>query len=364
MKNTFGNSITVTLFGESHGTHIGAVVDGITPGLKVDTDIVAEALRLRRPSGDISTKRVESDRFSIISGVKDGYTTGAPLCIVIENLDTKSADYDSLSSLARPSHVDFSAYLKYHGYEDKKGSGHFSGRLSAPIVAVGAILREALKEKGILIGTHVLSIKGIKERGFDQNNIKKDVEALSTLVFPTLEEEKGEMMKKEILKAREEGDSVGGVLETAIVGMPGGVGEPWFDSIESTISHAMFSIGGVKAIEFGLGFDMCNLYGSEANDILGIKDGEVALLRNNSGGINGGISNGAPIIFRLGVKPTPTIFKEQKSVDYINKKDVDLRVCGRHDPCIVHRVRAVVDAMTAIAVADMLVCRFGTDYLK
>ncbi len=364
MKNTFGHSLTVTLFGESHGSHIGAVLDGVTPGLKVDENIIKEALRLRRPSGDISTQRSESDPFSIVSGVKDGYTTGAPLCLLIENGNTKSSDYKKLSGIARPSHADYSAYLKYHGFEESIGGGHFSGRLTAPIVALGAILREALKKKGILIGTHLLSVKGVSERHFDEKNLIKDINSLSTLTFPVLDGERGEEMKKEILKAKESGDSVGGVLETVVVGMPGGVGEPWFDSLEATISHAMFSIGGVKGIEFGLGFGITDLLGSEANDILEIKDNEVEITRNNSGGICGGISNGAPIIFRLAIKPTPSISKEQKSIDFINKRDVQLSIKGRHDPSIVHRVRAVVDALLAITLADALTQRFGTDYLR
>ncbi len=364
MKNTFGQSLTVTLFGESHGSHIGAVLDGLTPGLKVDENIIEDALKLRRPEGDISTKRCEKDPFKIISGVKDGYTTGAPLCLIIENLSTKSGDYDSLNGIARPSHADYAARLKYHGFEENRGGGHFSGRLSAPLVAVGAILKEALKEKGILIGTHILSIKNINERHFEKNNLKEDIEALSSLTFPALEDDKAQEMKAQILLAKEMGDSVGGVLESAIIGMPGGVGEPWFDSLESIISHAMFSIGGVKGIEFGLGFGITDLFGSEANDILEIKDNKIEITRNASGGINGGISNGAPIIFRLAVKPTPSISKEQRSVDFINNKEINLSIGGRHDPCIVHRVRAVVDALLAITVADILTQRFGTDYLK
>ena len=361
MKNTFGNAITVTLFGESHGPAIGAVLDGLAPGIKIDREYIAAKLEQRKAKGKISTKRKEADEFKILSGVFNGYTTGTPLAIVIENKDVRSADYDALGRMARPSHADLTAHYKYGGYEDFRGGGHFSGRLTAPIVAVGAILMKALEDKGIHIGTHIKKCYDVCDRDFDC--YMDDIKELSTMEFPVLCEDKAAAMIKNIEAASSEGDSLGGILETAVIGMPKGVGEPWFDSIESMISHAMFSIPAVKAVEFGAGFDMANMKGSEANDSFMYENGEIITRTNNNGGINGGITNGMPMVFRLAVKPTPSIFKEQQTVDFERGENIKINLVGRHDPAIVHRARAVVDAMTAITLADMLTVRFGTNYL-
>lgn len=361
MKNTFGTSLTVTLFGESHGPAIGAVLDGIAPGIPVCEEEIREQLSLRRPVGAISTARQETDEFQILSGVHGGYTTGTPIAIVIPNRDTRPTDYDGFATVARPSHADYTAECKYHGYQDKRGGGHFSGRVTAALVAVGAIVRGALARKGIRIGTHVLSCGGVNDRAFD--NVERDIDALAHKPFAVLSDEAGDAMRAAILRAKEAGDSVGGVLETAIVGMPGGVGEPWFDTVEGLLSHALFSIPAVKGVEFGDGFAIAQKTGSQANDCWRMQEGKVISTTNHSGGINGGITNGMPVLFRVAVKPTPTIGLAQDSVDLASGENATLASRGRHDPAIVHRARAVVDAVSAIVLADLLAGRYGTDWL-
>lgn len=361
MKNTFGNALTVTLFGESHGSAIGAVIDGIAPGIRIDKEYIETKTALRRPSGKISTARSEKDELIFESGVYDGHTTGTPICILIKNADTHSSDYSSLAGKARPGHADFPAFCKYHGFEDARGGGHFSGRITAALVAAGAIVQSALKQKGIIIGTHISRLAGIND---DKMNPEADVERLENATFPLVNSSLEEKMKDAIMQARSEGDSVGGVLETAIVGMPSGVGEPWFDTVESMLSHALFSVPAVKGVEFGDGFSLADMRGSESNDAYRIdENGNAYTLTNHNGGIGGGITNGQPIVFRCAVKPTPSIAKKQKTVDYMNVCNTDIEIKGRHDPCIVHRARAVVDAVTALTLADMLTVRYGTDWL-
>ena len=360
MKNTFGNAITVTIFGESHGEEIGAVIDGLAPGITVDTEYIAQSLTLRRPYGKISTTRREDDKFRIVSGVFEGHTTGSPIAILIPNENVKSKDYKAIADIPRPSHADYAAEAKYHGFQDYRGGGHFSGRITAALVAAGSIVNLALQNKGIYIGTHILNLHGIADRSIESED---DVKLLSAKQFPTLSSEAEEKMEKEILAARERGDSVGGILETVVYGVEAGVGEPFFDSMESVLSHMLFSIPAIKGVEFGKGFGFAELYGSEANDPFAVENGKVVTKTNNSGGINGGITNGMPITFRSAVKPTPSIYLEQESVSLSKMENAPLKIEGRHDPAIIHRVRAVVDAATAIAIADMLTVRFGTDYL-
>lgn len=361
MKNVFGSSITVTLFGESHGEVIGVVLDGLPSGIVIDNDYIDKKLAERRPSGKISTARVEKDEYKLISGVFGGFTTGTPLAILIENKNTVSRNYDFIKDTPRPSHADYAASCKYHGYQDYRGGGHFSGRITAALVAAGAILGVALTNKNIKIGTHIAVLHGISDRSF--KDLESDLVLLSNKAFPVLSDEAEEKMKKEITFAKEQGDSVGGILESVILGVPTGVGEPWFDSVESMISHMLFSIGGIKGIEFGDGFSLAGLLGSEANDEFEIYNGKVVTKTNHSGGINGGITNGMPITLRCAVKPTPSIYKEQQSVNLKTMKNEIIKIEGRHDPAIIHRVKSVVDAALAIVVADMLTQRFGTDYL-
>ena len=361
MKNSFGNSITITLFGESHGEYIGAVLDGLAPGIKIDDDYIKTKLSLRRPSGKISTARVEADEYKIVSGVFNGYTTGTPLCFLIPNSNQHSKDYGEHLDILRPSHADYAAECKYHGFEDHRGGGHFSGRITAALVGAGAILGSALENKGIKIGSHITELHGAFDRPFDE--VEADIDLLSTKYFPVLTDDAEARMVKEIEKAASLGDSVGGILESGIIGLPAGVGEPWFDSMESMLSHALFSIPGVKGVEFGLGFAFADTYGSEANDAFTINGGKISTLTNNNGGINGGITNGMPVIFRTAIKPTPSIFKEQMSVSLSKMENTTLKLEGRHDPAIIHRARAVVDAVAAIVIADMLTVKYGTDYL-
>jgi chorismate synthase len=356
MKNTFGSSIALTLFGESHGKYIGVVIDGLCPGLYVDTDFISSQLSRRRPSLATDTKRREKDNYEIISGIFEGKTTGTPLTIIIPNEDTRSGDYQKIAP--RPSHADYAASVKYHGYEDYRGGGHFSGRITAALVAAGAVLLPHLNKLGIKIGTHILECAGVKDAPFSM--IENELEIIKDKLFPTITDASEEMMA-EIEKARLDCDSVGGILESAIIGMPAGIGEPWFDSVESVISHALFSIGGIKGIEFGSGFDLARMRGSEANDSFYINNGKILTKTNHSGGINGGITNSMPIIVKCAVKPTPSIAKQQGSVDTDKMENVTLEIKGRHDPAIVRRASVVVDSVLAIAVSDMLASRYGTD---
>ncbi len=361
MKNSFGNNLTITLFGESHGEYIGAVLDGITPGIRINHEYIKNKLALRRPSGKISTGRVESDEYSIVSGVFNGHTTGTPLCILIPNTKKNSSDYGEVLDIPRPGHADFTARAKYHGFEDHRGGGHFSGRITAALVAAGAIVQCALEEKGIKIGSHITELHGAFDRPFE--DYESDIKLLSTKSFPTLGETAESSMKKEIEKASGRGDSVGGILESAIIGLPAGLGEPWFDSMESMLSHGLFSIPGVKGVEFGLGFAFADVYGSEGNDDFCISNGKVITESNNNGGINGGITNGMPLTFRTVIKPTPSIFTKQNSISLSKMENTSIEISGRHDPAIIHRARVVVDSVGALVIADALIGRYGIDYL-
>lgn len=362
MKNTFGTSVAITIIGESHGEYIGAVIDGLAPGIDVDEDYIHHMLYLRRPDGKISTPRKEKDEFNIVSGVINGKTTGTPITIMIPNENVKSGDYSGMRTVARPSHADYTAECKYHGFQDSRGGGHFSGRITAALVAAGAICKYALEQKGIYIGTHVKKCAGISDRDF--GNLLSDIKNLNQKTFAVLDEPCIEKMTNAIIEASSTGDSVGGVLETAICGMPEGVGEPWFDSVESLLSHIMFSIPAVKGIEFGAGFKIADMKGSTANDAIRLENDKIITATNHNGGINGGITNGMPIIFRTAIKPTPTIFKPQNTVDFKDMTETVLEPKGRHDPAIVHRARVVQDAASAIVLCDALALRFGTDWLR
>lgn len=361
MKNTLGHSVSLTLFGESHGEKIGVVLDGMAPGIEVDMEDVLAQIELRKPHGRISTQRKEDDVPQIVSGVFEGKTTGTPICILMDNGNTKSKDYSKTKDLARPGHADYTGYEKYHGFGDYRGGGHFSGRLTAPIVAAGAIARGALEKKGIFIGTHILQCGQIKDREFV--NLDADIKYLRNLQFPVLEKEIEAEMVAYMEEAAKEGDSVGGILQTVVTGIDAGVGEPWFDSVESVLSHGLFGVPAVKGVEFGLGFGFAEKKGSEANDAFCMKDGKIVTKSNNNGGINGGITNGMPIVFQCVIKPTPSIYKKQETVNFVEKTDEILQIAGRHDPAIIHRARIVVDSMTAIMLCDLLCGRYGTDWL-
>ncbi len=360
MKNSIGSNVILSLFGESHGPAIGAVLDGLAPGLRVDPASIAERLSRRRPNGTTDTSRIEEDQFRILSGVLDSRTTGTPITIVIPNENTRSKDYEPFLDIARPSHADYAAQMKYHGFQDKRGGGHFSGRLTAAIVAAGAICADALAAKGIGIATHILSCGGINDRDCLDSS---DIELINSRNFPVIDENAARLMEEKILEAKAEGDSLGGIIQTMIAGLPAGLGEPCFDSLESLISHAVFSIGGIKGIEFGAGFRFADMKGSQANDPFEIKDGKIYSTSNNSGGINGGISNAMPVVFNMAVRPTPSISKTQASVDYVKGENVNVELKGRHDPAIIRRVCIVVSSLVAVVLCDVLSGRYGTDWL-
>ena len=361
MKNVLGDNITLTLFGESHGECIGAVLDGFTPGIKVDYDFIDKLMKLRRPNCKTDTKRCEKDNLKIVSGVFNGVTTGSPITVLIPNENVNSSAYSNIENVARPSHADYSGYMKYHGFEDYRGGGHFSGRITAPIVALGAICLKALNDKGIKIGTHIYSCGNVKDSLF--SDYDKEIDLVNNKEYPFINNLDNEFLKQ-IEAVKENNDSIGGIIETAITNLPAGVGEPWFSSVEGKISNSVFSIGGVKGIEFGLGFGFSEKQGSSANDELYIDNGVVKTKTNNNGGINGGITNGMPITFKCAIKPTPSIGLKQNTVDFKDMKETTLEIKGRHDPAIIRRICIVITAITAITICDMLVSRFGTDYLK
>ena len=361
MRNIIGHNVTMTLFGESHGPYVGATLDGVMPGIVVDEDYIRQELSKRRPNNKFETKRVELDEFQIISGVFNGYTTGAPLTIIIPNKNVNSKSYEETKNIARPSHADFVAYEKYHGFNDYRGGGHFSGRVSAAIVAVGAILKKALEENGILIGSHIKQIDNVIDQDF--SDYEKEIIMLKNKTIPVISDIEEKMISK-IVEKTENGDSVGGIIQTAIVGLPLGLGEPWFSSVEGLIANACFSVGGVKGIEFGKGFKLVEDTGKTFNDELYYENNNVYTKTNNNGGINGGITNSMPVVFSLAIKPTPSISIEQNTIDFVKKENTSLVIDGRHDPAIIRRILVVIDNLMALVVSDMLAGKYGSDFLE
>lgn len=356
MSGVWGNKIKLSIFGESHGKAIGINIDGLKPGIELDLNFINKEMERRAPGkSDLSTPRKEGDNFEILSGYFNGKTTGTPLCAVIYNTNQHSKDYEKTKNLMRPSHGDFTGYIKYEGFNDYRGGGHFSGRLTAPLVFAGAICKQILESKGIIIGSHIKSIGKIEDKSFDMVEIKDEkLKMLRENKFPVIDEAIASSMRNVITTAREEMDSVGGVVETAVINLPVGIGDPFFDSVESTLAHLLFSIPGVKGVEFGAGFDISRMKGSEANDEYYIDGDKIKTFSNNNGGILGGITNGMPLIFRVAIKPTPSISKAQKTVDIEKKENAQIEIKGRHDPCIVPRALPVVEAVAAIAVLDLL----------
>ena len=370
MKNTFGSDLSLTIFGESHGRAVGAVLDGMAAGVPVDESFLAACMDKRRARGDgLSTPRVEADNVQLLSGVVNGHTTGTAIALMIENQNTRSGDYAKTADLLRPGHADYTAYAKYHGFQDARGGGHFSGRITAALVAGGAVVLGALDRAGINIVTHIGWCAGVADTPFaldDPAALGAQAEALLSRGdgFALLNEEAEEPMKAAIRAAGSAGDSVGGTLETAILGLPAGVGEPYFDSVESELAHMAFSVPAVKGIEFGTGFGFAGMRGSEANDAFRMTpQGVVVTATNHNAGINGGIANGMPVVFRTVVKPTPSIYKQQDTVDYLAKKDAQLSIQGRHDPCIVPRAAIVQTCAAALAVGDLLTARYGAAWM-
>lgn len=354
MSSVTGKKIKVSVFGESHGSAIGAVVDNLPGGEHIDFEELQSFLKRRQGGNNkYSTPRKEADVPEIISGIKDGYTTGAPLCLIIKNENTKSSDYKV--DIPRPGHADFAAYTKYNGFCDLRGGGHFSGRLTAPICAVGGILMQILKRQGIEIVAHLSSVGDICDDKI--NNLVLDIDELDKIKsgsFPTFSDDAGEKMQDLIITVREDGDSIGGCVECGIYGVDVGIGNPMFEGIENAIAHAVFGIGGVKGIEFGIGFEASKMKGSQNNDEFYITNDSVKTKTNNHGGILGGITTGMPITFNVAFKPTPSISLEQQSISFSKREDVTLSTQGRHDPCIAVRAVPCIEAISAIAISDFL----------
>ena len=357
MKNTFGNAVSMTIFGESHGPAVGAVLDGLAAGLPVDEAAIAAAMDRRRARGDgLSTARTEADAVEFLSGVYNGHTTGTAITLMVRNLNTRSSDYAKTADLLRPGHADYTAYAKYEGFQDARGGGHFSGRITAASVAAGTICETVLNSLGVKVYTHIAECAGVQDA---------PLSSAAGLVMPDpqpghfalLDASKEEAMQTAIRAAGSEGDSVGGILETIVTGLPAGIGEPWFDSVESELAHLMFAIPACKGIEFGAGFGFAALRGSQANDPFTMRGDTVATATNKNGGINGGITNGMPIVFRAAFKPTPSIAREQQSVNLQTMVPEKMAVTGRHDPCIVPRAVPCVEAAAAIAVYDAYLSR-------
>ena len=356
MSSEFGNRIKLSVFGESHGEAIGCVIDSLPAGVKLDMDKIYLDMSRRAPGKDKSvTPRLEKDIPHILSGVLNGVTTGAPLAMIIENTNTRSGDYGNLMTVPRPSHSDYPAYIKYGGNNDIRGGGHFSGRLTAPIVFAGAVAKQILAQKGITIGAHIAKIGSIDDARFDRVHITKEqLDVLSTSAFSTISSKAQQEMRGEIEKARLNQDSVGGIIECAAVGLPVGIGANIFSTVESELASALFAIPAVKGVEFGEGFGFADMTGSAANDAYCIKDNAVALKSNNNGGILGGMTTGAPLIVSAAIKPTPSISQPQQSVNLQTMEEEVLIIKGRHDPCIVPRAVPVVEAAIAFALLDLM----------
>lgn len=356
MSGIYGMNIKMAIYGESHGVSIGLVIDGVPPGLQLDLEQIEKEMARRAPGkNQLSTQRKESDSFAIQSGFFEGYTTGTPLCVVIKNSDQHSKDYSILKDKMRPGHADYAGFVRYQGFNDYRGGGHFSGRLTAPLVFMGAVAKQALAQAGILVGAHILQIADIKEENFNPLGIEdKKIAELAGKDFAVMDDTIGEKMQAKILEAKAELNSVGGVIEAMVTNVPAGLGAPYFDSVESRLSHVLFSVPAVKGVEFGDGFGISAMTGAEANDQLHYEEGKVVAETNHNGGITGGITNGMPVIFRVAIKPTPSISREQKTISLQEKCDTTLTIVGRHDPCIVQRAVPVIEAVTAWTMWDLL----------
>ena len=353
---TWGNKLRLTIFGESHGPAIGAVLEGLPAGEAIDLRGVQKQMARRAPGHDLSaTPRKETDEPEILSGMLNGLTTGAPLCAVIRNADTHSADYDSLKNVPRPGHSDYTAFVRYGGFNDVRGGGRFSGRMTAPLVFAGAVCRQILSRRGVTVGAHVLSVRNAEDEPFDPVNIPASLlEDLSSRYFPTIDRCAEEVMRAQIEEARRSLDSVGGVVECAAAGLPAGHGGPLAEGAESSLSSLLFAIPACRGVEFGAGFRAARMLGSENNDPFYYDGDTVKTRTNRAGGILGGVTTGMPLVFRAAFKPTPSIGQEQDSVDLALHRDAKLTVRGRHDPCIVPRAVPAVEAAAAVALLDLL----------
>lgn len=355
MSSDFGKTLRVGVFGESHGAAIGVTVDGLPAGERIDMDELQAFLDRRRPGKNpLSTMRRETDVPEFLSGLRDGVTCGTPLCAVIHNSDHHSADYAELADKPRPSHADYTAWVKWRGQADMRGGGHFSGRLTAPLCVAGGIAGQILARRGVFVGAHLAAVGTEEDETFPLHPTGELFRAVAAKPFPTLSDAAGERMQRVILDAREAQDSVGGIIECSAIGLPAGVGEPMFDGVENRLAAALFGIPAVKGVEFGAGFGSARLRGSENNDALRVENGRVVTETNRAGGILGGITNSMPLTLRVGIKPTPSIGQTQKTVSLSRMENTELTVHGRHDPCIAHRAVPVVEAVTACVLLDLL----------
>ncbi|MDO4869772.1 MAG: chorismate synthase [Bacillota bacterium] len=353
MSSTYGKNIIVSIFGQSHSPAIGVSVDGLPAGIHIDTDRLQQFMDRRAPGrNEYSTARKEADIPEIISGLAGGVTCGAPLAAIIRNGDHRSKDYDNIRDIPRPSHADYTARIKYKGFEDASGGGHFSGRLTAPLCVAGGICIQVLEEKGIKIGSRIMQIGSIADRASDSAAETGWISQISSKAFPVIDDAKGAEMKQAIADAKAQGDSLGGIIECVIEGMPAGIGDPMFGGLENRISCAVFGVPAVRGIEFGAGFAAASMKGSEHNDPFRVQEGRIVTAKNDHGGILGGISSGMPVVFRVAIKPTPSIALTQESVSMSRMEDADLVIHGRHDPCIVPRALPCIEAAAAIAILD------------
>ena len=362
MSSTYGENLKLSIFGQSHGAAIGMTLDGIPAGLPVDLDKLQTFLNRRAPGqNDWSTPRKEEDRPEFLAGLLDGFTCGAPIAAVIHNKNTRSGDYSALRDRPRPGHADFTAQVKYGGFQDAAGGGHFSGRLTAPLCVAGGLCRQWLEDMGIRIGAHILAIGECGDCYFDP--LDPEIGSVGT-EFPVLNPESGDNMRALIAQAKAAGDSIGGIIECAVTGLPAGIGEPMFGGVESRIAQIVYGIPAVKGLEFGIGFDCACVPGSQSNDGFAILDGKIVTQTNNAGGILGGITNGMPLIFCAAIKATPSIAVTQQTVDLQTNKVTALNTKGRHDPCIVPRAVPVIEAAAAIAIYDMILGNTQTNRRK
>jgi len=364
MSSTYGENLKLSIFGQSHGPAVGMTLDGIPAGLRVDLDVLQAFLNRRAPGqNDWSTPRREEDRPEFLSGLADGFTCGAPIAAVIRNRNTRSGDYANLKDCPRPGHADYTAQVKYGGFQDAAGGGHFSGRLTAPLCIAGGLCKQWLETAGIQIGAHILSIAGSGMSDDPLDPIDPQIPDIGA-DFPVVNPNAGRCMRQAIEAARREGDSVGGRIECVVTGLPAGIGEPMFGGVESRIAQIVYGIPAVKGLEFGAGFACADLRGSRCNDAFAVVQGEVRTVTNNCGGVLGGITNAMPLCFQVAVKPTPSISKPQQSVCLSSGEVQTLTVKGRHDPCIVPRAVPVVEASAAIALYDMILGNTQTDRRK
>ena len=355
MSSEFGTVLRVSVFGQSHGRAVGVVVDGLPAGEAVDTEALQRFLDRRAPGRSAqSTQRREADRPVFLSGLKNGVTCGAPLCAVIENSDQHSSDYEELRDKPRPSHADYTAWVKWGGQADMRGGGHFSGRLTAPLCIAGGIALQILARRNIFVGAHLCSVGAEEDVRFPLYPSPELLAQAAAKPFPVLSDEAGERMKRVIAEAAAEGDSAGGVIECAAVGLPAGLGSPMFEGVENRLAAALFGIPAVKGVEFGDGFASARLRGSENNDPFAVRDGRVVTKTNRAGGILGGITTGMPLTLRIAVKPTPSIARPQQTVSLSRMEETELAIRGRHDPCIAHRAVPVAEAVTAAVLLDLL----------